>query len=541
MSDLYVLRQGLSNINARMVVREFGDAQSMLKVADELEQKFGEGRQPDQEIVAKILLSFLETGTLKSYREIKTASYGVAVPLVSGRSLVQARAEFGKFLRLVDQYRADPRRLKRCFQALLAAYFSIDGCDEESMLHQQWQTLRLYLATWLSTLAPLAPKPDWLAAAEIHRDLLDENPTMRYGAALLQGDAGDFEHACVHLGISQSSWVRRQVVLSAIEAATSQDDAKFNAHLERLIGLLQENDFVRSVGAAKLLNRYAEQRTVSEHAVLRTFAINTFGNPLINSNKPRWSEVSSDAREMVSNWLKGYLIERFFELLSQDGRTDKRRPKFWLKYRESIETVWFVLGSSAMSNWNQDFKKLRETMGNQCLSLEGATPGNNAFVMTIGKVHVVEFGEKGNATYVFDSDSLPFDLSRRHLSLVGLKHPNHLERLLHMDGRQLWEDKFSDALSHYGVYPDRFAATDPASMRRRANTRQPTAGISTPSNFEHVFRKFCADRGLRFEDTRSRGGELVVYTDAKNGRVSGTLGQWGFVFDRARERWVKKR
>ena len=91
---------------------------------------------------------------------------------------------------------------------------------------------------------------------------------------------------------------------------------------------------------------------------LRTFAIDAFGNPLITANQQRWFEVSHEAQRMVSDWLKGFLIERFFELLSHDGRTDKRRPKFWIRHRESMKKISaFILGSSAMRSWNEDFRK----------------------------------------------------------------------------------------------------------------------------------------------------------------------------------------
>ncbi len=54
--------------------------------------------------------------------------------------------------------------------------------------------------------------------------------------------------------------------------------------------------------------------------------------------------------------------------------------------------MWFIFSASAWRNGNADFKKPKETMGNQCLWLEGATAGKNAFVLKTGKVYVVEFG-----------------------------------------------------------------------------------------------------------------------------------------------------
>jgi hypothetical protein len=421
------------------------------------------------------------------------------MPIQGGKTLVGYRSRFEALLGIVDQYHREPMKLMRCFYGLMGAYFSLDGCDPRSEVHPQWDALRRRLSHWLPRLAEVQRRPDWLAAALDHRNLFSDDPTTKYGAGVLRGEHADFESACERLGISLYSWMRRRVVISAVEAAACERDDQFRTYLDQLMGILIINDGVRAEGAAKLLNRYARQTATPEYLPLRTFAIDTFGNPLITANKQRWFEVSDAVREMVANWLKGFLIERFFELLSHDGRTDKRRPRFWLKYRGSIETMWFILGPSAMSRWNEDFKELRETMGNQCLSLEGTTAGNNAFIMKIGKVYVVEFGEKGNATYWFDQDLVPFELADTRLHLTHLKSAQNLERLEHRDGRDLWEKKFSDALAFY---------------------------------------QFCNERGLRY-DNRGPSGRLVFYTDSSNSYISGKLGQWGFVYDRDNHRWIK--
>lgn len=537
MSALDVLRGSLSAVNERFVVGRFGDPKTMSRTSEELERFFGRGRVPDSEVVLKTLRQFLQTGLLSGYREIRNVCYGLLVPVQGDRTIASSLDSMEPLLLHVDAYQAEPKKLKRCFQAILLAYLSLDGCDQRSGHHAQWNALRLRLRTWLPRLQDVQPRPDWLAAAFEHRNLFDDDPTGRYGASILRGDQAEFDMACERLGVGPTSWVRRRVVISAVDAAAAASDAGFVAHLDQLIEVLKTHHGLIEEGAVKLLNRYAQQSATPEQMLLRTFAIEAFGNPLITANRQRWFEVSQDAREMVANWLKGFLIERFFELLSHDGQTDKRRPRFWLRYRGSMENMWFILGTSAMSSWNTDFKKLRETMGNQCLRLEGATASNNAFVMKIGKVCVVEFGEKGNATFVFNHSDPPFDLAGKDLHLSKLKSTNHLERLLHIDGRESWEDKFAHSLARYGVYPDDMALS---SHRHSGTARSATAagGVFMPPNFQHVFKQFCNERGLRYDD-RAPTGRLVVYTDSSNSFVSGKLGQWGFTYDRDHRRWIK--
>lgn len=535
MTALDALRVSLAGVNAHFVASQFGEPKSMGKTAEKLELEFGQGRAPDPELVLKTLRSFIQTGSLDGYRDIKSACYGLLVPVQGSKPLANSPQSTNALLGIVDRYKNDAKKLKRCFQGLLSAYMALDGCDPKSELHPQWKALRHHLSMWLPTLHSISPKPDWLNAAVEHQNLLGENPTKRYGAAILRGDSADFDSVCDRLSIGQHSWVRRRVVISSIEAAASQGDSGFLSHLDRLIAILIRNAGISSEGAAKLLNRYAQQAATPEHMALRAFAIDAFGNPLITANRQRWFEVSPKALEMVSDWLKGFLIDRFFELLSHDGRTDKRRPKFWKRHSGSIENMWFILGSSAMSSWNDDFRKLRETMGNHCLSLEGTTTGNNAFVMKVGKVYAVEFSETGNAAYLYGEDDLPFDMARRSQHVTRLKNKTRGKDLHHRDGHQSWERRFSEALAEHGVYAD-----DGMQARRpRASLqlRRSLSEVHTPSEVRQLVKRFCNERGLRYDHAPS--GRLVVYADSSNPSISGKLEQWGFTFDATYARWIE--
>lgn len=510
----------------------------MKQTAEQLEKRYGEGRTPDTEIRLKSLILFEEQGSLSVYGDIKNVCYGIFDAYHEGRTLVAQKNSFETLLKIVDGFHSAPKKLKRCFHALMGAYLKFEDIGPKSLYHEQAISLRNYLERWLPQLITVRPQPEWLAGALEHRNLFGADPTARYGLAVLRGEGAEFEHVCDALVIGGTSWVRRHVVISAIDAAVSQSDLKFLSYLESLIDLLRNNNGVRQEGAVKLLDRYAQQESTPENIALRSFAIETFGNPLITTNRQRWFEVSDDAREMIANWLKGFLIERFFELLSHDGRTDKRRPKFWRRYQASISNMWFILGTSAMGNWNEDFKKLRGTMGNQCIPLEGSTAANNAFVMRLGQMYIVEFGEKGNATYVFDQKSIPFDLTAKRLHLHRLKDSTHKERLLHKDGSGQWEEKFIDTLSNYGVYPDDTSDRGPARHAQGMTSASVSGGVFTPPNFRQVFKQFCNDRGLRYDD-RAPSGRLVVYVDSNNPVINGKLGQWGFTYRRGLRRWEK--
>lgn len=534
MTVLRNLTTELNAINAHFNIGRFEEPKSIRRTADELEKKFGEGRVPDTELVSRTIESFLRAGTLAGYREIRAACFGLLTPLKGDRTLVANVARLNGLLEHVDAFQAEPKRLKRCFQGLLAAYLSLDGCDAASDMHKQWNALRSRLQKWSPALQKLDPRPDWVSGVLEHQGIFGDDPTAKYGKDALTGNNKSFEGACASLSINQNSWVRRRVVLSAIDVAASKTDAAFKAHLEPLLNLLKENTSAHRQGCAALLDRFAKQADTSESVPLRMFAIETFGNPLITGNQQRWTDVSRAARDMVSNWLKGFLIERFFELLSQDETTDRRRPKFWLRHRGSIESMWFVLGASAMRDRNDDFVKLRRTMGNQCLELYGANAGNNAFVMKFKNCYVVEFGESGNAAYVFKGHP-PFDLSRRLLHLKALKHDSRSHWLTHHDRGNRWEERFSDALALYGTLPD--DGPSRSSARQTATGSTSTANNSI-GNLKRDVAKLCNERGLTY-DFRAPSGRLVVYAGNRNATVSKQLEQWGFRYHETEKRWVK--
>ena len=530
------LKRSLAQINAKLTISNFANVSDMKRTADEFERKFGLGRAPDEQLIVRIVQKFFETGSLSGYREVKAACYGLLLPISGTKSIARDQRSLVLFLNVVEKYGPEPKKLKRCFQAVMNAYFSLDGFGANSAEHMQWALLGQHLQSWLPMLASLSPMPDWLSAAYQYQHLFGSDPTAGFGASVLQEGGEDFTRACERLIIPQDSWVRRQAIISAIMFAAKHNDRKFGSLLTQTVELLDANPLVRREGLALLLDRYSKSDDRPEHELLRTRALEVFGNPLINAHRPRWSIVSEAARDMVSDWLKEHLIERFFELLSADGRSDRRRPKYWQKYRGTIQNMWFVLGPSAMDSRNEDYKKLRSTMGNQCLALDGSGAGNNAFIMKLGGIYAVEFGEKGNAAFLFDQTSLPFDLSSRHLHRARLGGSRHLERLLHMDGRIKWEQKFDEALASHKIFPDEAVSYRAAPIARTPRTPPP----AWQQGFLREVKRQCSEWGVLFEDHRTQTGRCFVHTGASNKAIAGQLAHWGFEYEPEHHLWTKK-
>lgn len=531
--QLIALQKSLLVINQSLVARAFGDPKPMQRRADELERKFGAGCIPTESVRERAVRRYVLEGKIRSFGDLKNVCYGLQDPVERGKSIFSEPSLLANVLEHVDSLKITPRKLVRCFHALMLIYFSAKVAEGSNVDKPSWASIRNRLNHWLPVLQGMQRRSEWVRTICEHSNLLGLHPTDRYGVDLLAGRGAEFDAVCFTLGIGGNSWIRQKAILSTVSSACELGDDEFLDVLDRMVTLIRENESVRAEGVAVLLNRFADSSATPEHNPLRVLATDTFGNPLITSNLPRWFAVREGAREMVANWLKGFLIERFFELLSQDGNTDKRRPKFWLKYRNSIENMWFVLGSNAMRNKSDDFKRLRGTMGSQSLALDGADASNNAFVMKMRNFYLVEFGLKGSAASLFSGDGLPFKLTAKALKPAELRD-GRLKQLRHFDGNSKWEDTFSEALKDHGIYAD---ARNESPARRGLSETGTQAGPS--DEFKSVVRRFCVDRGLRY-DFRAPSGRMIVYADGERSQISLKLSNWGFEFDQVDNRWVRR-
>jgi hypothetical protein len=225
--------------------------------------------------------------------------------------------------------------------------------------------------------------------------------------------------------------------------------------VDALLKLLGNNEVLRDRGLQMMLNRYAKVPQTPQHRNLKDYSVNAWGNPWLPSNEHKWGGVTSEARQMVGDWLKLEFIELFFTKLAQDGLSDTRRVKFWTKYVPLIENIHFALGSYAMSSRERDYVELRTKLKGLTVSLEDSNQHNNAFVMTMGDLVAVEFSGTSNAFYGYSlKKSLPFSLAKavRSSPVNGrnsLKNDARVLYLIHKDnvhGYSDWEERFKSEL-----------------------------------------------------------------------------------------------
>jgi hypothetical protein len=228
--------------------------------------------------------------------------------------------------------------------------------------------------------------------------------------------------------------------------------------------------------------------------------------------------------------------------------------EFWKRYVNAIDDIHFALGTDARSSRTRDFVELRTKMKGRTVPLIDAVSSNNAFVMTIGDLVVVEFSGRANALYGYDRrHGLPFDMSmpvvtakdrrnslksgRRH---IWLKHGDGIH------GWNKWEEMFEATLrEHFHVEPIARAkiAKPPKQSERSSNpTPAPDSRFVSGSGAVPYSRtglnQFAAEQGLEVLDNTSLGGNLWIRSPQWSPLVVRVLSAWGFKF-KAEKGWWK--
>jgi hypothetical protein len=507
--------------------------------------------------------AFRQTGELADVRAARLVCWGIIEHTTDESTiLIEDSDRFDRLLKLVDAYRSEQRPYRRCWRGLLHGYLAYDH-KEHAPGRANWQSLRDYLADTRHDAISGQLRPDWAVTIAEHPNLLTNDPCSRYARAVFEGDDAIVAPLRLSLGLNDDMWLSRALVEAQLADALSRPDTEFKQIVPKLLTFLGRYQNLQEQGLARILNRYAEIADPGINIELRDYTISLWGNPWLQTNALKWGKVSDAGRKMVSSWLKLEFIRAFFELLSSDKINDQRRLRFWEKYVDDIDDMYFALGNTAIQNNRPDFIKSRKAMSGRLINLEQAgSPDNNAFVMMI-KDHVfVEFGEKGNALYIFKRDSIPFDLSRNSISgntsLRGLKSPAHVDRLRHVakNGGQ-WEDHFAHTIRRLtGIYAQQgtlnavglFASPHPPRRANSVSTKSTlTQGQSidkSPADdpeflSEKLLHWLLSKNKMEFTDNRQKGGACWVHVPNSGDERSILLKDWGFIWSEKRQAWYR--
>lgn len=554
----------------------------------EQQLKSGASSYVPHDLQEEAVRRFWTNKRIDSFRDAQLVSHGVALPIGPQRLRVMEDSErFPVLLNTLDQYLPAPRKFRRCYQGLLKGYFAYDYevKDAPKVGVANWNTLRSYLAKHSGNVLHANQNPQWAETLQQHVTLFGLNPCERYGPALLAGNSREVDDLREVLGISDGSWFMRKLFLAQVQAGVKKGDAEFLDSLYRLLELLQTNEVIRNEGLILVLNRFAQLRPPPLVTALRDAAVTWWGNPWLDTNAMwKHKDLAPEAKALVTEWLKLEFITAFFTLLAEENTGDDRRLKFWARYVNTITDIRFALGSEAQSNSSQDFQKLRKKMAGLVVPLSDNVRSNNAFIMRMGSLVVVEFSGYSNACYGYDARrELPFRYDMPVVMPVdgknSLKHSMRELYLRHQDGIQgyeHWEDRFEAELeTKFGVRPKSGAAPQVILKRPATPTTAPPvgrtaatpsvsvpptaagkpaaatalnrgAGSQTVANWKTTayskasLSLFAAQFGLGVEDFTSQNGNLWIRTDDSHVGINEVLLRWGFEYKNAKKGWWYK-
>jgi len=543
MKDLDSLRTRLvSTFSPGLRLRDaWWEPEAMTRVVSQIRERHdGPGMEPDMRAVAGAVAFFRRHGRPEGWRGLKHTCFGAGSPDENGWCLLSDGPLRGKLLALV-QDEAEPRRRTKCFQSLLACYWSFSLATADPMGREGWKALRAWLASMLPALERGHERmPGWMPVLSAHSNLLGENPCDRYGPSLLAGDASGLRQALTGLGIPSDSWVLDEAVVSRMRAGVALGHDRFKEVLPGLLSVAMGQAGVsismtlRTRCVAMLVSRYARCADRPENNALREAAVSVIGNPWLR--RTSWDASVVDgrgnpdggAREMINGWLKRRLITDFFQLLSADGTGDTRRLDYWLRFEPFIEDMWFALGSDARWRQGENFDDFRNRAKGRLLNLEQTTSENNAFVMRMGEHVAMEFGATGNALYVFRWEALPQAVMLKltsgrertvDVTIHQLKSSNNVFTKRHVDSPvalESWEQKFD-------------AAFCPLIGHR------PKVRPAFVPELETLLKVHSIDG----EDKRPQGGALWIYADNSHSAFSSRMTNFGFSY-RSGNGWYRE-
>jgi hypothetical protein len=504
------------------------------------ERHDGPGKPSDPATIASAVSHFRRTGEPDGWRGMKRVCFGAGMVDEKGWCILSDDKLRERLLSLAQEQTEARKRIK-CFQALLSSYWSfpLSGADQNALAG--WLSLRKWLDIRVQSISrDMQRAPVWFQTLLEHRNLLCDDPCGRYGRKLLSGDGSELRAAMSGLGIPSESWVPEEAILAQMRAACRLDHEKFRGVLPDLLKVATgKAEFTPSSTlqmrcVSMLVLRYAKVPGTPEQPVLRDAAVGVIGNPWLR--RASWDSNVVDehgrpdngAREMVFGWLKRRLIKDFFELLSEDGAGDSRRLDYWLRFEPFVDDMWFALGANARGKRGEAFEDFRARAKGRLLNLEATTADNNAFVMRMGEHVAIEFGETGNALYMFRWDGLPSSVSQKLLSgkervdvtIHQLKSTQHaLLTKRHRDSpvaMESWEQKFdAEICPVLGIRPTERPAFVP--------------------DLESLLRSYQ----IKGEDKRPQGGALWVYADDSHAAFNSKVKGMGFKY-RSPRGWFKE-
>ncbi len=455
------LQTALHTIGKRSIgSRAFVDLRPMSKTIEILSAINDRPVQISKQPIEEALHMYMACGQIETPRQAKYLCYGICSSIVQhGKKikLITNQDKLTTLLSYVEKFTDRPQRFQRYYRGLLDSYFHFSLEHGHESKENGREQLRQFLESKLSLINKEGINPQWVTELNRNSNLLGKRPTKKYSEIFAVEGSDPFMDVCDKVQIRETTWLQKDYINEKVKAIAAIDDHGFKSKITYLLGLIEQNLASQNTNLACILDRYAQCSDPSIHTDLRDKAVGLWKNPWIEANKAQWGLVEDTTREMVVGWLKKHLIGAFFEYLSADGSNNSRRVNMWREYHAEIEDMYFALGTNAQKDNSRSMQDMKRKMVGRTLTLEGVSNTNNAFIMIFQKHVIVEFGEHGNACYIYERGAyLPFKLQGQVIGdssqLKNDSSAAYVNKLRHRDKiSETWEETFKDYLKSLGI------------------------------------------------------------------------------------------
>ena len=434
---------------------KFVKPQRLLKTLSVLEQKFDDFENSiplDEKIfrsISKLESSGFEHLTRRDWKNLAWALSKI-LPGMQEKLLFN---DIGK--RIISHFQqSEIDLIGVVYFPLLYSYFALENEDVKDR-PVIWLQLREILNTKRSSIYKELKQPKkWMNTLIDYSEILSNTPTKLFVKRFLQEqDTSRLSSELESLRMAPNSWFWDDLIKSSIHSIKTMNEDEYFKVIPRFLTLAEQKVLYTTDILVALLERYS--RTTEREKVyeaLKKLALNHWGNPQYESSAG-WNNVNADTKRMVIQWFVRADLEAFFKLFSASA--DVNRFNYWIKFIDKISFSQIFLGPSALQSQQTQHKKFRELNRGRLKELMGSTASNNAFLLKIENVYIVDFSDTGNACYAYNY--LPYKDKDRRIFIGELKNKNTV-LFVGKSGEKIalshsgdWEARFDKHLENIGI------------------------------------------------------------------------------------------
>ncbi len=426
---------------------KFVKPQRLLKTLSVLEQKFDdlENSIPlDEKIfrsISKLESSGFECLTRRDWKNLAWA----LSKILPGTQEKLIFSDIGK--RIIQHFQQSEMDLiGLVYFPLLYSYFALENEDVKNK-PAIWLQLRDVLNTNRSGVYRDLKRPKkWMNTLVDYSEILSNLPTKSFIKRFLEDkDASSVANELESLKMAPNSWFWDDLIKSSIQSIKGMNEQDYLKIIPGFLELAEQNVLYTTDILIALLERYARTSERGKvYEVLKYLSLNQWGNPQYDSSAG-WNNVNADTKRMVIQWFVRADLEAFFKLFSASA--DVNRFNYWIKFIDKISFSQIFLGPSAFQSHQPQHKKFRDLNRGRLKKLVGSTPTNNAFMLKIENLYVIDFSDTGNACFIVNK--IPYNENKLEVHRDILKPWNNLLKLSHTPG---WQSRFDSKMAELGVF-----------------------------------------------------------------------------------------